>query len=66
MKALIFAATAAAALSAATVGAQAQDDTDRALGAGSYVNPNGPAKGAWAESSSRVSHAGAVVTRKKR
>ncbi len=66
MKALIIAAVAAAALSAATVGVQAQDETDRAMGAGSYVNPNGPARGSWVESSPQVSHAGAVVPRKKR
>jgi hypothetical protein len=66
MKALIIAAVATAALTAGAFSAQAQDDTDRALGAGSYVNPNGPEKGAWVDSASHVSHAGAVVTGKKR
>lgn len=66
MKALIIAAVAASALSAGAFNAQALDETDRAMGAGSYVNPNGSAKGAWAESSSHISHAGAAVTHKKR
>ena len=42
MKALIIAAVATTALSAGAFSAQAQNDTDRALGAGSYINPNGP------------------------
>lgn len=66
MKALILATLATAALSAGAFSAQALDETDRAMGAGSYVNPNGPAKGSWVQSASNVSHAGAVVTRKKR
>ncbi|MFA5958044.1 hypothetical protein [Hyphomicrobium sp.] len=65
MKALIIAAVAAAAFSGGTFSAQALEETDRAMGAGSYVNPNGSEKGAWTQSSSRVSHAGAVVTRTK-
>lgn len=66
MKALIIAALATAALSAGGASAQALEETDRALGAGSYVNPNGAAQGAWVQLSSRQSHAGAVVSHKKR
>lgn len=43
MKALLIAATVAAALSVGAVSAQAQDETDRAMGAGSYIHPNGGA-----------------------
>lgn len=66
MKALIIATVATAALSAGAVGAQAQNETDRAMGAGSYINPNGPLHGAWAQPASGASHAGAVAIRKKR
>ncbi len=66
MKALIIAAVAAAALSAGAFSAQALEETDRAMGAGSYVNPNGPSKGVWSQASSRVSHVGAAKVHKKR
>ncbi|WP_290986946.1 hypothetical protein [Hyphomicrobium sp.] len=66
MKSLILAAVAAAALSAGAVSAQALEETDRALGAGSYVNPNGSDQGAWSAAKVKISHAGAAVTSKKR
>lgn len=47
MKALFATATIAALLSLSAVGAQAQTETDRAIGAGTYVHPNGPSKGVW-------------------
>lgn len=47
MKSLFATALIAAALSLSSFGAQAQTETDRAIGAGSYVHPNGPAKGVW-------------------
>lgn len=65
MKTLIIAAAAAAALAAGAMSAQAQDETDRALGAGSYVNPNGSANGAWTSTASTIRYSGAAVTRKK-
>ena len=58
---------AAAALSAGALNVQALEETDRAMGAGSYVNPNGSKQGAWqASSAAKVSHAGASVRHKKR
>jgi hypothetical protein len=63
MKALIIAAVAASALSAGAVGAQAQNETDKAMGAGSYIHPNGPSQEVWTDSGSRLSYAGAVGTR---
>jgi hypothetical protein len=66
MKSLIIASVvAAAALSGGAVSAQAQDETDRTMGAGSYVNPTGPANGVWAGSASRLRYSGALVTGKK-
>ena len=65
MKALIIAAAATAALAAGALSAQAQDETDRALGAGSYVNPNGSANGAWTSAAATIHYSGAAVTRKK-
>jgi len=62
MKALIIAAAATAALSAGVVSAQAQDDTDRAMGAGSYIHPNGPSNGAWGATGSTIRYSGATVT----
>jgi len=47
MKILILSAVAAAALFSGAISAQALEETDRALGAGSYVNPNGSDRGAW-------------------
>lgn len=49
MKTLIAATSIAAMLSLSAVGAQAQGDTDRAIGAGGYVHPTGPAKGLWVD-----------------
>lgn len=66
MKVLIGAAALATALSVTALSAQAQGETDRALGAGSYVHPNGPAKGVWTGPAAGVSHVGAVTTVKKR
>ncbi len=66
MKAMIIAAVAAAALSAGTIGAQAENETDRAMGAGSYIHPNGPAKGVWIETPTGASHAGTAVNHEKR
>lgn len=66
MKALIIAAVATAALSAGAFSAQAQNETDRAMGAGSYIHPNGPSNGVWVQSASGKSYAGTVATRKKR
>lgn len=65
MKALIIAAAATAALAAGALSAQAQVETDRALGAGSYVNPNGSANGAWTSTAATIRYSGAAVTRKK-
>lgn len=66
MKALIAAAAVAAALSLGAVSAEALDETNRAMGAGPYVHPNGPSVGADAGSASGASHFSGVVTRKKR
>lgn len=65
MKTLIIAAIATAALSAGTMSAQAQDDTDRAMGAGSYIHPNGAANGSWGTSSSAARYSGVGATLKK-
>ncbi len=61
MKVLIGAAALADALSVTAPSAQAQDETDRALGAGSYVHPNGPSKGIWTGAVG-VRHVGALTT----
>lgn len=66
MKVLIGAAALATALSVTALGAQAQGETDRALGAGSYVHPNGPSNGVWTGPAAGVSQLGAVTTTKKR
>ncbi len=47
MNSLVFAIITATALSATTQFAWAQNDTDKALGAGSYLHPNGPENGVW-------------------
>ncbi len=47
MKSLFATAAIVAVFSLSAVGAQAQNETDRAIGAGSYLHPNGPAKGFW-------------------
>lgn len=65
MKALIIAALATATLSAGAFSAQALDETDRALGSGAYIQPNGPAQGVWAPSAPQLSHSGAAVNIKK-
>ena len=65
MKALIIAAITTAALSAGAMSAQALDETDRAMGAGSYVNPNGSANGAWSSSGATIRYSGALVGGKK-
>lgn len=44
MKVVLMAATI---VIAGTVNAFAGSETDRALGAGSYVHPTGPVKGIW-------------------
>lgn len=49
MKTLIATSAIAAILSLGAVGAQAQGDTDRAIGAGGYVHPTGPAQGVWVD-----------------
>ena len=66
MKVLIGAAALATALSVTALSAQAQSETDRALGAGSYVHPNGPSKGVWTAPATGVSQLGAATTVKKR
>lgn len=66
MKVLIGAAALATALSVTALGAQAQGETDQALGAGSYFHPNGPSKGVWTGPAAGVSHVGAGTTVKKR
>lgn len=47
MKTLILAAAVASALAASAISAQAQNETDKAMGAGSYIHPNGGPNGAW-------------------
>ncbi len=49
MKTLIATSAIAAILSLSAVGAQAQGDTDRAIGAGGYVHPTGPTNGVWVD-----------------
>jgi hypothetical protein len=66
MNALISAAVATVALSVGGLSAQALEETDRAIGAGSYVSPNSSDRVAWSVASSKTSHAGAVGARKKR
>lgn len=46
MKSLIATTAIAAVLSLSALGAQAHE-TDRAVGAGSYIHPTGPANGVW-------------------
>ena len=65
MKTLIIATAIAAALSVGAVSANAQNETDRALGAGAYIHPNGPSNGVWVETAPRVSHVGARAVLRK-
>jgi hypothetical protein len=46
--------------------AHAQGETDRALGAGSYVHPTGSAKGAWTKGAAGASQAGDLTTVRQR
>ena len=66
MKVLIGAAALATALSVTALSAQAQNETDRAIGAGSYIHPNGPPQGVWTGPAAGVTHVGAVTTVKNR
>ncbi len=59
MKVLIAAAIVIAAIGAGASASLAQNDTDRALGAGAYIHPNGTAKGAWVDQTLQKSHVGA-------
>lgn len=54
MKSLIATAAIAAVLSLSALGTQAHE-TDRAVGAGSFVHPTGPANGVWDTASQSVS-----------
>lgn len=47
MRILMIAATAALALAAGAHTASAGNETDKAVGAGSYIHPTGPANGVW-------------------
>lgn len=66
MKALLIATITTAALSAGAIGAQSQDETDRAMGAGSYVHPNGSANGAWTTAAAAIRYSGAGEKQKAR
>lgn len=65
MKTLAFAAITAAALSLGTLDANAQTETDKALGAGAFLQPNGPAQTVASTSSASASHVGARKHLKK-
>lgn len=66
MKTLVLAATLASALAAGAVTAQAQNETDRAMGAGSYIHPNGAASGAWSTAeTTRPASVGATAKKHK-
>ncbi|HML28406.1 MAG TPA: hypothetical protein PKE16_06125 [Hyphomicrobium sp.] len=65
MKTLIIATVVTTALAAAAMTAHAQDETDKAMGAGSYIHPNGATSGAWSTPSSSNRYSGAGVTAKK-
>lgn len=47
MRTLMFAVTAALALAAVAHTASAGDELDKAVGAGTYLHPTGPANGVW-------------------
>ena len=66
MKVLVGATALAAALAVTTLSAHAQGETDRALGAGSYVHPTGSAKGAWTKGAAGASQAGDLTTVRQR
>lgn len=66
MKVLVGAAALATALAVTAISAHAQGETDRALGAGSYIHPTGSAKGAWTKGAAGASHAGDLTTVKQR
>lgn len=54
MKSLIATTAIAAVLSLSPLSAQAHE-TDRAVGAGSYIHPTGPANGVWTSAPQRAS-----------
>jgi hypothetical protein len=66
MKTVILATLVISALAAGAVSAQAQNETDRAMGAGSYIHPNGAASGAWStQETSRPNSAGLTAKKHK-
>lgn len=61
MKTLIVTSAIAAILALGAVGARAQSDTDRAIGAGGYIHPTGPAQGVWLDGKGTTSQQGGRV-----
>jgi hypothetical protein len=66
MQTLTLVAIVASALSLGASSAYAENETDRALGAGAYIHPNGPARGVWVETAPRAGHLGAYAKHSSR